>query len=524
MLELNKDVIFLILEELKDDQKSLYSCLLINKTWCETTVPILWKISGLHYPNDSNTKIKLLNVILLHLSEESRNTLKVQGIEFLITKKYQRPTFNYISYWRYLNLYLLEEMLNVFVSLKTIERSQLSIVREEILKLFINKNTKFIDLYIPQRFDYQIYLISGAEHCFSELDSLRCDANIDQDILKGLSKISKSIKRLRFDNIMQYNDHNKNTGIISLIETQENLKDICFNCYSNIRDKSYCMSLEESLTINAKNIQHLKLDWAPTTDTLSYLVNLTSLDINLSLINFSLMKLPHYTNWNHLKSASLPALKILRTQQVPSKILANLIENTKGELTEISICYEGVDNKKLIQSIYQNCPKLKYLKLSFINNDISELEKLLIKCQYLNGLVVIIFENEPDWDNLFKIFVRSSPISLYKFKFSSFRTLKLETLKFFFDNWKTRHPILLQTNSLYSLYNTNTEKQQQINDLVKRYKTKGIVKTEGGHFTLIFEFRCDSELGNGSRWNKIKFVIRSRGGSERSEFRHTIKL
>ncbi|GBC25383.2 hypothetical protein GLOIN_2v1774509 [Rhizophagus irregularis DAOM 181602=DAOM 197198] len=180
---------------------------------------------------------------------------------------------------------------------------------------------------------------------------------------------------------MQYNDRNKNIGIISLIETQENLEDICFNCYSNVRDESYCVSLEESLIKKANSIQHLKLDWTPTTNILSYLVNLTCLDINLSLINFSLMKLPHYTNWNNLKNISLPVLEILRTQQVPSKILANLIENTKGYLTEISICYED------------------------------------------------------------------------------------------------RHPILLQTNSLYSLYSANTERQQQINNLVETYKKKGIVKT-----------------------------------------------
>ncbi|CAG8512728.1 11130_t:CDS:2 [Rhizophagus irregularis] len=419
MLELNKDVIFLILEELKNDRKSLYSCLLINKTWCEMTVPILWKIPGLNYLNyNNNKKIRLLNVILLHLSEESRNILKDQGIKFFTTTKYQRPFFNYINFWRSLNLHLIEEILNV-----SIEQSKISIVRNEILKLFINKNTKFIELYIPQKFNYQIHLISGVENCFSELEYLCCDANIDQNILRGLSKIIKSIKKLRFKDIMQYNDRNKNIGIISLIETQENLEDICFNCYSNVRDESYCVSLEESL----------------------------------------------------IKKANI--LEILRTQQVPSKILANLIENTKGYLTEISICYEGVDNKRLIQAIYENCPNLKYLKLSFINNDITELEKLLIKCKHLSGLVIIIFENEPDWDNLFKVLISSSPINLFKFKFSSFKTLKLETLKFFFDNWKDRHPILLQTNSLYSLYSANTERQQQINNLVETYKKKGIVKT-----------------------------------------------
>src|SRR5204862_1714539 len=103
MSKLNKDVLFLILVELQNDRKSLYSCLLVNRTWCETTVPILWKIPGQYYPTEKAMNI-LFNVIILHLSEESRNILKNQGIDFFTTRKYQRPLFNYICYWRYLNL------------------------------------------------------------------------------------------------------------------------------------------------------------------------------------------------------------------------------------------------------------------------------------------------------------------------------------------------------------------------------------------------------------------------------------
>ena len=70
---------------------------------------------------------------------------------------------------------------------------------------------------------------------------------------------------------------------------------------------------------------------------------------------------------NYLENLSLPILKILKAQRVPSEILANLIKNTKGHLSEISIPYNGIDdfdNKRLlIQAIYQNCPNLRYLKL-----------------------------------------------------------------------------------------------------------------------------------------------------------------
>ena len=86
-----------------------------------------------------------------------------------------------------------------------------------MLKLFINSNTKFTGIYIPQQYNYQIHLVSGAEHCLSELKCLHCSASTDQTILEGLSGISKSIKTLICD-IKQYDHH---FGIVKLIETQK---------------------------------------------------------------------------------------------------------------------------------------------------------------------------------------------------------------------------------------------------------------------------------------------------------------
>src|SRR5688572_347728 len=110
MSRLNKGVLFLILKELQNDGKSLHSCLLVDRTWCETTIPILWKDPFKFCPNDS-AKSVLLNVILLHLSEESRENLKNQKID-LFTKTHQRPLFNYISFLRYLKLFNLERMID----------------------------------------------------------------------------------------------------------------------------------------------------------------------------------------------------------------------------------------------------------------------------------------------------------------------------------------------------------------------------------------------------------------------------
>ncbi len=49
----NKDIILLILEKLQD-QKSLYSCLFVDKTWCRIVISILWK--NIRIENNSRKK------------------------------------------------------------------------------------------------------------------------------------------------------------------------------------------------------------------------------------------------------------------------------------------------------------------------------------------------------------------------------------------------------------------------------------------------------------------------------------
>jgi hypothetical protein len=422
----------------------------------------------------------LLSVILLHLLEESRNILKNQGINDLITEKYKHPLFNYINFWKELNLIFLGR---VNFS-KNIGKANVSIVRNEILKLFINENTKFIQLCIPRNFYHQLHLFPGAEHCFSELESLsfHCYYKTSQIILEGLARICKSIKKLRFNNLYYCAD---NSGIIKLIEEQKNLNDVEFIYRSyNRRDESFNKSLEESLIKHVNTIQHIRMDWKPVTSILSYLVNLLSLEINI----------PHFISWNDEK-LSFPILKILKVQRVPSKILANLIENTKGNLSEISIHYDGIDSKRLIRAIYQNCSNLRYLKLSLAANTnslISEFENLLINCQFLNGLIIDINDIfdvlEFCWDKLFEILTKSSPFSLIKFNFISYKTIKSEYLKLFLDNWKDKHPILLIiSNDNYSL---DIEVNQQLKDLIEEYKVKGIIKKcyIGGNICEDFEW------------------------------------
>jgi hypothetical protein len=468
MVQFNEDVLFLIFEEIKNDKLSLYSCLLVNRTWCVTAVPILWRNPGQYFMINISRN-KLFNMIILHLSEESRVILKNQGMKNLITKKYQRPLFNYISFWKHLDLFLIEDL----ISQRNIGKSNKSIIRNEILKLFINKITKFIQLSIPHNFNYQLHIIPGAEYCLSELESFQCDVDIAQNILKGLARICKSIKNITIyvgSNICIY----ENYELIKFIEMQKNLNDFRLFNISYSSNECFYKTVEESLIKHADTVQYLRIGWSPITRFLSYFLNLLSLEIDMMPI-FTKSENPNLNNPNYLKNLSLPILKILNAYFVPLNILVNLIENTTENLSEISIhCvnvmhYDGC--KMLIQAIYQNCPNIKYLKLS-LNRYllISEFENLLINCQYLNGLIINVCDDDKFWwGKLFKVLTESSPSNLFKFKFYS-KAFKLKDIKSFFDNWKSRRSLLLE------IMDSNTKADQQLVNLIEQYKAKGIIE------------------------------------------------
>ncbi|PKK62279.1 hypothetical protein RhiirC2_855783 [Rhizophagus irregularis] len=441
MSKLNRDVLYLIFEELQDNEKSLCSCLLVNKTWCETIIPILWK-NPWKFLKEGKEKI-LFNIIISHLFDDNLS----KSIENL----YQKPSFNYIYFCRYLNFNHIENIIETNILLKN-----------EIIKLFINENMKYTHLYIPQQFDFQLYLIPGFEQSFSDIEFLSCNTRINDNILVELTKICKSIKELELFTEVR----NNNYEIIRLIETQKKLSNIYFiNKYIR-NDESFCKSLENSLIKHANNIHHLMITRQPATKILPLFINLKVLELQCNSLDIT---------WNCLENLSLPFLQGLKASRVPIKPLASLIENTSGHLTLVKIDHIRHDekyNKRIIEAIYQNCPNLKYLKLLFKNSNILELKNLLINCKYLIGLYIIIdnMRDVFDCDNLFKILTDSSPVSLFKFKFSFYyRKIKPDSLKLFFDNWKGRHPMILQLSQ-------GGNDMEEHSNLMDKYKTEGIIE------------------------------------------------
>ncbi|PKC60454.1 hypothetical protein RhiirA1_539833 [Rhizophagus irregularis] len=441
---LDRDVLYLIFEELQYDKRTLHSCLLINRTWCETIIPILWRNPWGYNLNIEKEKL-LSNIIISHLSNKSKISLKPNII-------YQKPLFNYIIFCKHLNLSNIQKIISII----DIE-SEMKSIKKEIITLFIKRNTKFTHISIPYKFDFQLHLIPRAKDHFSDIKFLSCSTCVNNNILIGIMKICKSIKELE---LIVGEDNNNNNGIIKLIKSQKNLLNInlIYPSYT-YDDKSFGEILENSLINHSNTIEYIKINKSPFTKILTSFINLQVLELD-NIQN---------TTLDYLENLSLPYLRSLRTKSVSIEVSTILIKSTGGFLNEIKIdsTFGNVySNNRIIQAIYNNCPFLKYLKLILLNDNISELEKLIINCNYLNGLFIIIDSLAAfDWDNLFKILTESSPNSLFKFKFYSYVSINLGSLKQFFENWKGKHPMLLQLSRV-----------KNVEDLIVKYKKKGRVK------------------------------------------------
>jgi hypothetical protein len=145
MEKLNIDCLILIFNELRADNKSLYSRLLVNKEWCHLIVPILWE----KYPCYFNHEEKFSNTILSCLPTSSKQLLFDNDIELPLTILSKSPTFNYVSFCKFLSASTINIIINMVFKKKFLNKvtnysKKRNLLEQEIYKLFINqcKNIK----------------------------------------------------------------------------------------------------------------------------------------------------------------------------------------------------------------------------------------------------------------------------------------------------------------------------------------------------------------------------------------------
>jgi hypothetical protein len=483
---LNKDILFLIFEELQEDSKSLFSCLMVNRLWCENAIPILWRnpwcYNGINYRNKSS----LFIIIACYLFDNIKEFITNQKIQLPLATQ-QSLLFDYLSYCRSINIRTINNVISIGSSLS---HNQFS-MQQEFYFLFMKKcpELKYFDM---RSIKNQMFHFLKTDSCLESLCELKCDTFIDSLYFYGLSYFCQNIQSL----IISVNSK-PSRGITRLIEAQKNLKRFEWIDY---------YYANEYYSYNKGEIyKEILLALAKKADSLNYLRMFIESNENyentllqrilpklykLRILIFEGYKLEFTEKQlEQLKMQVYHKLEILKLECNSLNVISGIIENSGRRLKKILFRpYAAIDADEgfvdssldLIRKIYVNCPYIEYLTITFPSSKehFTEFEKLLKICQKIKSLLLaIIIErdkitDERNWENgkeLLKILIRSAPTNLKEIRFYDDFKFSLKNLEEFLEKWRGRSVLSIFTSD--SIYEGENYKK-----LINKYKIEGVIK------------------------------------------------
>ncbi|GBC46205.2 hypothetical protein GLOIN_2v1531010 [Rhizophagus irregularis DAOM 181602=DAOM 197198] len=232
MTQLTADCLYEILEYLEDDKFTLYSCILVNRFWCEIAVRIFWR-------NVCN-----YNTLISCLPNKSKEILYENGI-FISTLNSKTPIFNYASFCKVLSINLVHYKIGELLrnqqnfSSQGLYNNKYIIVVQEIFKMFMNQISSLKSLVFLYYSNITFTLYPGAKDCLKNLTELRCNSNISSEFFYHLSQICYNIQSLniKIEGIIS-------NGLEDLISSQKNLKYFGIELFYYFTDKEFMNTIQ----------------------------------------------------------------------------------------------------------------------------------------------------------------------------------------------------------------------------------------------------------------------------------------
>src|SRR5687768_12604786 len=110
----------------RENKEALYSCLLVNRLWCEVSVQILWK------------NIQNYNTLIACLPNESKNFLLENEI-IISTPISKPPLFNYVAFIKALSTDEIDRKIRKIEILQNCDNNKRILVTQEVFKMFMNQ-------------------------------------------------------------------------------------------------------------------------------------------------------------------------------------------------------------------------------------------------------------------------------------------------------------------------------------------------------------------------------------------------
>ncbi|RGB43868.1 hypothetical protein C1646_679807 [Rhizophagus diaphanus] len=492
MSKLNKDILFLIFNELQNDSRDLFSCLMVNKYWCETVIPILWKNPWRF--NIDYHKSSLYSIVVSYLPDNMKGFLAKEGIH--ISDK--SLAIDYLSFCKSINMNVIDDI----ISTESSPGYYRSLLQEELYNTLMKKcpGIKYLDI----RSDYQIFCLPCILESKPRLESLcelACNTSTDPNYFYRLARICQRIQKI----IIINKNAKANHGITILIEAQKNLKyfkwidhfneEYCLEIFEGFNKDPYTESFY-ALRKHADTLNHIEISIQH--DRISNYYDIYD-NQNYIFLQYTLLELhklktlkvssPVFLNSEgfeeKLETVAYPDLEILEKNVIDIYQATCIIKNSVylKELWIYKYRFDcdrfSDDSLNFIRTIRENCELIEYLTIPVFplsDNHLAEFELLLKKCQNLRSLA---FRDSRCRENrrkeieygidLSNVIIRSAPFSLKEIEFSYDIWFSSKTLRTFFEMWKGRPAISIQT--CVHFYRSN-----YLVKLIDEYKISGVIK------------------------------------------------
>jgi hypothetical protein len=496
MSKLNRDILFLLFEELQNNSRFLFSCLMVNRIWCETVIPILWRNPWCHATNYRNRN-SLYFIITSYLSDDFKKFLMKDGIQ--ISGK--SVAFDYLSFCRSIDIKMIDDIISIgFLS----EYHQF-LLQEEIYSFLIKKCPEIKYLNICGTYD--IVYLPETKARLESLCELTCDTLIDTNYFYRLAHVCQQIERITIISKKSEANH----GTTKLIEFQKNLKyfkwvdEFDDECYYNLSNDLY-LDIFNVLKKHANTLTQFEISLQHDYNDI-YTVHE---DYDYTFLQYALLKLhnlkiveidspPFLNNYDFnkkLEMATYHDLEIFKIDVIDVYQAICIIKNS-SYLRELCI-HEyhwnndsfNDDSLNFIRTISENCFLIEYLSIPMfplLENHFIEFENLLKKCQKLQSLY---FKGKWNYgeekklaysDYLSRVLTRDASINLNKIGIPYNVKFSLKTLETFFEKWKGRPAVsIYASDNFYQRDNspksTRTILNRSYMELINKYKIEGVIK------------------------------------------------
>ncbi|CAI2178774.1 19407_t:CDS:1 [Funneliformis geosporum] len=423
-----------VFEHFLKDKHSLFSCILVNKTWCEIVVSILWSEPFQIIKEPSAT---LITTYLSCLDVNEREILIKSGIDLSNLLK-RKPSFEYASFLRHLKYVDFYESSSAWLPDSNKDSTKIFTITRELCKLFI-KCSKILSLNInlellphpPDNADYMLIpCFPNAEISLLQLQEFNCCGTFDKkEIFMALSQRCRNLISLSIDYYLD--DIIKTsapTKLAQLIKSQRSLQKFKIQTY--YRSLSKIIPALESQQKTLREIEFRGINFEDGV-TFAPLVACKNLEVLI------FMKCDNVKNeaTKPLETAHFPKLKklTLHVDHNPPLTLSSFIINNNDTLQEISLgwppIYDSQEDPKIIETIIQYCHNLIIFDAHL---QIHQLKSLLISCNKLEKLIV--HGREPLNANEFLIDIgKMIPKDLRKLTVNAIWSFTPNTLKDFLD-------------------------------------------------------------------------------------------